>query len=74
MNEIAKFFSYDTRKVNHQDYVIFYAVGLGSCYYPNTAVVMNMDCHLTLIDIDDYDYLDFDEFIDLVVLRYEGRI
>lgn len=64
MDKMTAFFATDTYTVNRQGYKIHLSRDLA---HESEAVVEDMDGYRIHIDVSDYDYEDFDGFLDAVL-------
>ena len=69
MDKMKSFFASDTYTVERQGYTIHLSRDIA---YENEAVVEDMDGNRVHVDVSDYDYEDFDGFLDTVMEEY-GR-
>lgn len=68
-NCIAKFFECETHQVD-MGYIIHYT---NDPCFPTHAVVEDADGHMEMVNIEDEDWEDLDDFLDLIIRKYEGR-
>jgi hypothetical protein len=67
MDKMKSFFASDTYTVERQGYTIHLSRDIA---YENEAVVEDMDGNQVHVDMSDYDYEDFDGFLDAVIEEY----
>lgn len=66
-----KFFSSDTYTVSYRGYIIHLSRDVA---YESEAVVEDMDGNRVHVDVSNYDYEDFDDFLEAVMEEYKRYI